>query len=306
MKILRLIIDFFTEDPVLKGISFFVAVVIWFYSVLERPYLVEQEVPIRFHNLAKEYTIVKVSATKCKIKIFAKGRDLLRLHFRPPYINVDLSKARRGVRDFILSSENVHLSSNAEIREISPHKIHISLKELEEKRVSLDIPQKGSPKPGFSVLRIIQKDTVHIWGLREEIELISTLSTEPLLLEGLSEDREETLRVITPPDLNLTCKPGSVRVLVEIEKELERTFSKIPLIIIAEEEAKVKVNPKEATIRVKGPKSKVERIGSKDIEVILDAGGLKKGKYELLAEIKLPPGIDLVKCEPTRFSIIIE
>lgn len=306
MKILRLIIRFLTEDPVLKGLSLLVAIIIWFYSVLEKPYLVEQEVSIRFYNLAKEYTIAKVSATKGRIKIFAKGRDLLRLHFHPPYIDVDLSKAKKGARDFILTSKNVRLSSNAEIREISPHKVHISLKELEEKRVSLDIPQKGSPKQGFSVLKITQRDTVYIWGLKDEIELISTLSTEPLLLEGLSGNREETLRVIPPHGLNLTCRPGSVRVYVEIEKEMEKTFPKIPIIIVAEEGIKVKVNPGEVTIRVKGPKSKVKKIEPKDIEVILDASGLKRGKYDLLAEIRLPSGINLVKCEPTRFSVIVE
>lgn len=102
MNILRPIVRFFTEDPVLKAVSLLVALIIWLYSVLGRSYSVEREVPIRFSNLGKNYTITDMSATKGKIKIFAKGSDLFRLHFRPPYINVDLSKTKRGVQEFTL------------------------------------------------------------------------------------------------------------------------------------------------------------------------------------------------------------
>jgi len=54
---------------------------------------------------------------------------------------------------------------------------------------------------------------------------------------------------------------------------------------------------------VKGAENILDTLQDKNIKVIIDVRNLKRGEYNLPAEILLPREITLIKCWPEKFKV---
>jgi YbbR domain-containing protein len=92
---------------------------------------------------------------------------------------------------------------------------------------------------------------------------------------------------------------------VTIEKEGARIFLAIPVRVETQTERKVTVEPKQAQIAVAGPSSRLDQLKPADITARIKVADLEPGQHRLAAEIVLPPGFQLVRCEPSLFDVTV-
>jgi YbbR domain-containing protein len=67
----------------------------------------------------------------------------------------------------------------------------------------------------------------------------------------------------------------------------------------------VTLNPKTATINLRGAKTLIDSLKISDIKVNINTSKMTSGIYAVPAEISLPKGIFLVSCEPKLFEVKI-
>jgi YbbR domain-containing protein len=287
----------------LKIFSLVAALVIYFYASLERSYSTIVSIPLAFRSLDSSLVIARVETTFARVGVEAKGKDLLRLRFAKPLLQLDLSHVQTGMNRFLLKNGELKMPSGIAVRAIKPDTIELPIDLLGKKRMTVTVPIKGKPQKGFALNRIVIKDTVYLFGPRDEVMLFTGLNTEPCALQNLSQATDKRLKVLLPPDKNFESRPESVLVRIEIEPEAKKTFSNLKLGINRAPGIQATVTPMQVTIEVAGPTSRINQLTADEIQTTLRLKDLKHGSYELPCEIVLPEGISLSKSDPARFQV---
>ena len=299
------LLRFLLNDIYIKILAIIIAILIYFNAVMERPQTMAIKIPIILTNLAEGQVVAEKNTDKAILTIQGKGKDFIGLHPDRLQFKLDLANSKFGSKKIKLFPEELGLPSNISLKTIDPEYVELTIDRLSEKPVEVSIPLKDKMEKGFALLNITPKTNASLIGPKEEIDFISVLNTESLNLSTLKETRDVKLRIIPPEGENFRVEPGSLEVSVQIEKESARIFLGIPLDIEGSTSRLVRVEPTEAQIAVSGPESRLKELKARAIIAKLNIANLNPGTNQVRAEITLPPGISLVKCEPAFFQVTI-
>jgi YbbR domain-containing protein len=147
---------------------------------------------------------------------------------------------------------------------------------------------------------------VKLSGTEEDLKVASAATTETLDLAGVTTPGRRRLKVVAPEGGRYSVEPESVDVVIGLEKEGARIFLGLPVRSVGAGAQRVEIDPTEAQIAVAGPESRIGSLKQSDIAAQVRVSGLGPGDYQLAAEITLPPGFHLVKCEPQLFDVIVK
>ena len=128
-----------------------------------------------------------------------------------------------------------------------------------------------------------------------------SIGTEPLDLHGLNADAARTLDIATPnPEIGLSAGRAQIKLTVA-EMITDREFRAVE-VQVKDSDFKFRVDPKQATLTIRGPANRLARLDVKTLAYV-DADGLAPGLHELPLQVTLPDGMQLVRQSPEKIRI---
>jgi len=300
------LLQFFTRDVELKIVALLIAGFFWVIAVLDRTYDVRVTVPVTAARSDAKQVIPDIDVKNTIVTLEGKGRDLLGVRPRQLEFEVEIPTGKVGTRQLQLSPAALKLPPDVRVRTLDPDNVELKLSAASSRMVGVQVPTRGEPPSGISLSVNEPPARVKLSGTEEDLKTASALTTETLDLAGVTAPGPRRLKVLLPEGGRYSVEPESVDVVVELEKEGARIFLGLPVRPVGVDAQRVEVDPTEAQIAVAGPESKIGSLTASDITAQVRVSGLGPGDYQLAAEITLPPGFHLVKCEPQLFDVIVK
>lgn len=289
----------------IKLTALIVAAFLWFVAVLDRSYITSFTVPVTVERIETRKIVSELQPRVAEVRIEGRGRNLLFLRLRQPRFRLTVPEGLPGVKQLRFDHADLDIPTNLSIRAIIPEQVEYRLSEVGSRRVAVEVPTRGTPARGLTITGIEPLDRVTLLGPEDEVRLFTTVITDSLDLARIRRSDTIRLRVRPPEEDGFRTDPESVTVVVAVEREEARIFVGINIEVVAPEIYRVEVRPPAAQIAVSGPSSRFGELKPADIRARIRISGLKPGEHRLAAEITLPPGFQLVKCEPALFDITI-
>jgi len=297
---------FLTHNVSLKIVALFIAGFFWAIAVLDRTYNVRVSVPVTAEKPAAKQVITDIDVKSAVVTLEGKGRDLLGV--KPPQLafRLEIPDGKVGTRQLQLSPAALKLPPDVRVRALDPDKVELKLSAAVNRMVGVQVPTRGQPASGTAMSVNEPPAQVKLSGTEEDVKLAAAVTTETLDLATVTEPGRRRLKVVPPEGGRYSVEPESVDVVIALEKESARIFLGLPVTVAAPDAQRAEIDPTEAQIAVAGPASRIGSLKQSDITAQVRVSGLGPGDYQLAAEITLPPGFHLVKCEPQLFDVIVK
>ncbi|MBM3332034.1 hypothetical protein FJY68_09335 [candidate division WOR-3 bacterium] len=300
------LLRFVTRDVSLKLLALFIAGFFWVMAVLDRTYNVRVVVPIAAAGSDAKQVIPDLDVENTVVTLEGKGRDLLGLKPHQLAFRLEVPEGKAGTRRLQLSPAALKLPPDVRVRTLDPDNVEMKLTAASSRLVQVQVPTRGQPASGVALSINEPPAQIRISGTEEDLKVASAVTTETLDLATVTEPGRLRLKVVPPRDGRFAMVPESVDVVIGLEKEGARIFLGLPVVPAGADAKRVEVDPAEAQIAVAGPASRIASLKQSDISAQIRTSGLAPGEYQLAAEITLPPGFHLVKCEPQVFDVIVK
>jgi YbbR domain-containing protein len=147
-------------------------------------------------------------------------------------------------------------------------------------------------------------DTVKVRGPANVVNRMTSVETLPLDLEGAKGQFSRELR-LSAADETLSFMPERVTVAVMLEEEImTREFSRVD-VTAKNLSGKYSVSPRQAQVKLSGPKRILADLKLGPEQVYLDLKGLKSGTHSVPLSFKLPREVKVIEQKPDRFRVTI-
>ncbi|HPM78896.1 MAG TPA: CdaR family protein [bacterium] len=299
---------FFTENLAIKLLSVGFAIVLWvFVSLGQTESELPKKVRVELKNLPAD--LVRSSDIPAEIEIKVSGthtvlRDIDDGELR--YV-LDLKGARAGRRIYKIYTPRIEgIPGGATITEITPTQIELQLSERVNKTVRVNPILRGKPIEGKEVLgRTVVPEFVEVTGAREEIEILNTVDTEIIDIEG----RKDSFSLRVGLDLigrhvELAQKQD---VLINVyigAPQVKRMFPGVPIEVI-NAQYKYSVERERLDVQLEGSQEELTRINPEDLKLVLDAAALEPGLHTVELTLVLPEGMRFRNIERPRVKITV-
>ena len=148
----------------------------------------------------------------------------------------------------------------------------------------------GEPAKGYELSNIyVEQDALRIAAKEEVLGAIEFITTDqPLDITGATGTMDGYVRLKRLTGIE-NSMPQEIAVTAEIvEKTSERTLRSVPIEARgAVAGLKVKLSDAQTAVQLTGAYSFIEAIEHEDVQLYVDVGGLKAGKYELPVQIHI-------------------
>jgi YbbR domain-containing protein len=180
--------------------------------------------------------------------------------------------------------------------------------ELPAKTVPVKTPVEGTPEDGFEVGRIVvEPELLTILGEQPVLDGIESITTEPVNIDGATQDVVERVAVIVPKGVTLDRENNNVTAVVRIEQTKDKSFVGLPVLAKNTPEGLTPEFPAPTVnISVKGAESLMERLMGADIEVFVDLKNLTGGEHQVPVQVNLPKGVTLTEKVPQQITVILK
>jgi hypothetical protein len=302
----RRILHFFFGNLLFKIFAIILAVSVWLLAVMFRSHTESTTIPVTFTNLPSDLIITQVNTDKVTVTFEGHGTDFLKFLLRPPKYQINLALVKLGFNRIKLAPDELIISSPVLLKLVVPEYAEITTDILENKKISVTIPYRSQSQKGVYITNVTTKDTVILFGPQKDMDQLEELSTESLFISEYSGPEISKKLYVAVPDTKLyRTTPESISVIASVEKEEEKTFYNIPVAFIATKRSST-INPDTVQITLRSAVSKIESLQTSDIKVSINGLKLNAGEYKIPAEIVLPKGVFLVRCEPKLFEVVIK
>jgi YbbR domain-containing protein len=303
-----------TNNLSLKVGSIVVAVFLWLFAKGEQTGDRQFAVPLVLRNVPEGLTTVERMPETVDVVISGDNKELVKLRFwGEPYAVLDMTEAAADrVFRVSLSPANVVIprESGVQVVEVrDPKSLDLEVDQRLERRVPVVPVVEGDLADGYHLLGIPETvpDSVTIYGPSSVVQSFSSVATEPLSVSGRRARVESSRRIEFEGPWNLHAVPKEVRVVVDVEGTEVVTLQEVPVEFRHEPGfASVTVDPTVIELQVAGPAHLAARLSAADVTVLIDARGLPRGVHQILPDIRVPDGLEVVTNRPERFQATLE
>lgn len=205
----------FTRNIGLKVLSLAVATLLWWTVAREPEEQVLLSVPVEFYQVPKDLEFSSEVVQQVQLRVRGPSRvlrELTRLDVHPV---INLAGATVGERTYTIRRESIHLPKGAEIEQIIPAQLRLSLDRPAQHVVPVRARITGTLVSGYHIAAItVDPPTVQLDGPSHRVALIESAITDPVDATGVIGSASFTTNVYTTDPLVKISNPVPVRVTV--------------------------------------------------------------------------------------------
>ena len=203
----------------LKVLSLAVAILLWWTVAREPETQVLLNVPIEFYQVPKDLQFSNEVVPQVQIRVRGPARVLRELAQRDIHPVIDLSGAKQGERTYPIRAASIRMPKGAEIEQIIPAQLRLSLDRGEQRTVPVRARITGTLVSGFHIVATtVEPPTVQVDGPSRRVTLIDSAFTDPVDATGVIGSATFTTNVYTTDPLVKIADPKPVRVTVVTQK----------------------------------------------------------------------------------------
>jgi len=270
--------------------ALFLAVLIWLQSVLVSEHRSVVSLPVNLRNMPQNITLESMPQ-KVPFTVKGKGLDIIRLMLAKPRVNIDAS----GITPYtdIISLQNyaIDIPENVDVTLLGPaesSQLAIQADVFHQKVVSIepvfaDVYTQNRMK---ELRYTFNPDRVTIFGPKSKIRGISSIKTQPIGQNVLSDARSSL--DLDMPDTDINVSDKSVLLSISGTQESSRVFADIPI--------PGGFTPSRIAARISGPGAVLEKTTVAQIKAVVKPDADEQGMYQV--ELILPEGIRVLAITP--------
>lgn len=300
------------ENIWIKVVALLMGLLLWFHVATEKVYRYRLSLPITEIVLGERLTLVDAPPDSMTVDVSASGKQLLRQKWRERGMKISATQLSIGHHTVNLTTANTSLAGSGSFMTldevISPTSMLLYVDYTAETQVKVALDIMAIPDEGFSVKRISDPDPAEVTlvGARSLVRKVTTVSTEPRKLTGLRDNLMLTLPLAGPAGYQMTLKPDSVTVNIEIVAVKTRVFEDIPIVIYNAPPGKaVSTQPPALRIELTGPPEDIDLLSRDALVASVDFRRLDSDSISPI-KIDCPSNFMVKKTSVDKVSIIVQ
>jgi YbbR domain-containing protein len=278
------------------------AIGLWiFVNTAERGAVEPLTVPISYASLPQGMVLVNHPPTQVKIEVTGPRTLLSLLDPERMALKIDLRNIAAGQSEFKIDPAMFNVGRNTAVTSISPDQLSLDIDRLVTRDVPVHLAVEDKVAPGYMISSVdITPPSVTIVGPSRYVSPLTSVNTEPFDLKGLTADTKRSVDIV-PPDPSLGLSTGHVDARINVaeaitDRELRSDVE------VKDSDFKYRVEPKQATLTIRGPAIKLAGLAAKGLAFV-DANGLAPGSHELPLQVTVPDGMQLVRQSPDKVRL---
>jgi len=346
---MRKLIQRIVHNLDLKIAAILLALITWYYlttaGLEERRF---ENVAVRVINLRPDVARLKLEPREVSVTLKGARGQLDALEGRQLVAVVDLGDVQletgqtltpqiplRGSGIRLAAGEDglAHLPPNVHFARAEPDAVRLTLNSVIKKLLPVEVVVEGSPAPGFVRKTTVLPQSVRVSGPFQLLQNLSSITTEPIPIEGLRErlDREVRLqRTVSTSEYGavpISPDPPTVNVSLDVtEQPAERTIERVPVRLAAAPKtlAVIQQKVREVTVKLRGPRRLIRDIDAPSLVAQINLEGEQpparatevKSYFLLRENIRqvaerggarpLAPGIDVLEVQPKTVQLTLD
>jgi hypothetical protein len=229
-----------------------------------------------------------------RVRVRAKGSELIRLRAQPPRVVISLAQARPGLLQRPITTNDVVLPDKADAAVVSlvePVVLSLQIEPLVTARFPIGVPLRGTPASAsvrYGTTRV-WPETLTVSGPAGLISTLDSVRTEELDIGGRAESFGTSLRVLLPPGLHSRTEQVAVR--VPIVPLGHRGYGPLPVMLSPALRALWRTVPDSATVKLAGPRTVLESLRAWDLHLRAEPAGPAGEGGRLRLDAMLPSSV---------------
>lgn len=300
--------SFFSSGIVIKIISLLFATLLWFFVVAEEKSEITLPILVELVNVPKGLMVLNEIPNTINVKFYGARSQIRELSVQRLSYMIDLKNVNSGTITINITPDAIATPANVKIIRIQPNQFDIELGHIEKRMVPVSSNIVGSPAKDYEIDGIdVDPPKVEITGSKEYLERVKTIRTQPVVVEGATQDVIEKvgleLNSLKRVNANLS---ESITVRVRIKPVIgRRKLQNIPVSLDVPNE-KIKLWPSEVTVTVEGPAYKIRELSPDDIQVLIPQHAVETRQKAISPQIIVPGDIRIIDIKPVQINAILK
>ncbi len=289
----------------------------WFLSNLSDSYESRTNFELNYRNLPDSLVLGNNANKILSGKVRTSGFQLLYFNFFNKRINVDLSKVtyQNGeyvlTEDFLIKQMDKQLSQNISLLDLDGDRLVVDLYQVSRKALKIKprIELKFQPNYILEGDFKISPDSIVVKGPSNEIDALSEVETEPIILKDISESFSVETTVVFPKGLdNSIFSTNKANISGKVVKFSEKVFEVEVKAVNFPENYEVKMFPNTISLVCKASLDELKVLSPESFEVSADYQQLRGSTDNslLLRITKRPQSIYGIRLEQRAVNFVLE
>lgn len=289
----------------LKLASVLIGVVIYLHVYTDQVHDGQFWLPIARVRMPDSLAVVGAPPERALVLLRGRGKELIKLRWRSPEIEVDLSTAHRGRFYHSLTTADVRMPgvSDAQvIAVIEPRLLALEFDRVTARSVPVAVRFAGAPPPGYALRGYqVAPRAVMLRGPSRFLPGPDSLVVGPVDVRGFR-GPAVGLFPVARPRAELVPEPPEVEVEVAVERAATREIGGVRVLALADSGFQALVTPESSAVRLEGLREAVEVLAPAGLSILVDARGLAPGMHTVAGRVDTVAGV-VLKPVVTRFRV---
>jgi YbbR domain-containing protein len=264
--------------------------------------------PVELRNLPPDTIMVERNPVdSVAVRLNGPGLLLATLDTRRSPIMLDLAEVRVGAETTLKIREAlIRIPRGVRILDIEPSRVPVHLETVEQASLPVVVRRAGEPRDGYRIESVaVRPRTVAVTGPASLVAGLQEVETEPIDLEDLIAPAQRTVALVRGDPL-LTLKPDRVTVDVAVQPlVISREFKRVE-VEVRHVDRPFQLRPPRVNLTVRGPQAVVKSLTLEPGSVYVEGKEYGQGQHTVVAEVHLPPGVEVVRLQPASLRLEIQ
>ena len=298
----------FPKNWVLKLLSLFFAVFMWYFVAGEDNVDMTVKVPVEVINLPQDLIISNEYKRELEVTV-SGSRTLIRNLSGEVSRTVDLSNATPGPVVVKNDTKFIPVPWGVKVLRAKPSEFILQLDKLIEKKLRIHAVTSGQVPQGYSLVAVVlEPDEITITASEAIIGKESMINTLPLDITGLTGPTMTHTSLELPSEISeLIGHPVVTANIIIEEKEVHRVVKNVPVVLPTGDNSPtlLQISPNEVTIHSVIPYSLSQKASDYKslFTATITAAGLKPGTHKIKVLIKPAEGVKILEIEPAEVTV---
>jgi YbbR domain-containing protein len=285
----------------LKLLSLLLALALWFTVSGEERTETGLHLALEFVNLPTKMVTTGEMPSEVQVRVIGPRSIINKLSQARLTQTIDLAGYKSGPHTFYLGPNSFSFPRGVVVTRIQPNPITVTLSPTITATLPIKPVLVGSLPEGYELAGAKTKpDQVTVIGPFTELSELKFIPTHPINLRRLT-DLTVTATDLDFKNLHLTMK-DQVPILAELDIRPKTLTRPISGVAVAPQPNPARLKPSHVTVTLRGPWPQVKELKSADLKATVDTSSLGQGRRPLNVSISLPPGLTLVRIQPTSVT----